>query len=49
MNIKATNTEYESLLGTISLVYENGRIKAFQAVNSELVKTYQYVRQRRTY
>lgn len=40
MNIKAANPEYENLLGTISQAYENGRIKAFQAVNSELVKTY---------
>lgn len=40
MNIQATKTEYENLLGTISQAYENGRIKAFQAVNSELVKTY---------
>jgi len=40
MNIQAANPEYENLLGTISLVYENGRVKAFQAVNSELVKTY---------
>ncbi|MBW6488762.1 PDDEXK nuclease domain-containing protein [Sulfurimonas sp.] len=40
MNIQATNPEYENLLGTISQAYENGRVKAFQAVNSELVKTY---------
>lgn len=40
MNIQATKTEYENLLGTISQAYENGRVKAFQAVNSELVKTY---------
>jgi len=40
MNIQAANPEYENLLGTISLVYENGRVKAFQAVNGELVKTY---------
>jgi len=40
MNIQAAKSEYENLLGTISQAYENGRIKAFQAVNSELVKTY---------
>ncbi len=40
MNIKAANPEYENLLGTISQTYENGRVKAFQAVNSELVKIY---------
>lgn len=40
MNIKPVSSEYENLLGTISQVYENGRVKAFQAVNSELVNTY---------
>ncbi len=40
MNIQAANPEYENLLSTISQAYENGRVKAFQAVNSELVKTY---------
>lgn len=40
MNIQAAKSEYENLLGTISQAYENSRIKAFQAVNSELVKTY---------
>ncbi len=40
MNIQAVNPEYENLLGTISQAYENGRVKAFQVVNRELVKTY---------
>jgi predicted nuclease of restriction endonuclease-like (RecB) superfamily len=40
MKIQITNTEYKNLLGTISLIFENGRVKAFQTVNSELVKTY---------
>jgi predicted nuclease of restriction endonuclease-like (RecB) superfamily len=40
MNNQITNTEYDKLLGTISQIYECSRIKAFQAVNSELVGAY---------
>jgi predicted nuclease of restriction endonuclease-like (RecB) superfamily len=35
-----TNKEYQNLIGTISQTYENGRNRAFSAVNTELVKTY---------
>ncbi|OHD94859.1 MAG: hypothetical protein A2019_06560 [Sulfurimonas sp. GWF2_37_8] len=35
-----TNKEYQNLIGTISQTYENGRSRALNAVNTELVKTY---------
>ena len=35
-----TSHEYQNLIGTISQTYENARIKALNAVNTELVKTY---------
>lgn len=40
MNIQNTELKYENLLGTICEVYENGKIRAFSAVNTELVQTY---------
>lgn len=41
--MKPQNSEkpiYQNLLGVICQTYENGRVRAFNAVNSELVKTY---------
>lgn len=35
-----TNKEYQNLVGTISQTYENGRNRAINAVNSELINTY---------
>ncbi len=40
MDIQNTESKYENLLGTICEVYENGKVRAFSAVNTELVKTY---------
>ena len=39
MNIQNIESKYENLLGTICEVYENGKIRAFSAVNTELVQT----------
>ena len=38
MNIQNIESKYENLLGTIFEVYENGKIRAFSAVNTELVQ-----------
>lgn len=40
MNNITTNKEYQNLIGTISQTYENGRNRAINAVNSELINTY---------
>lgn len=40
MNNITTNKEYQNLIGTISQTYENGRSRAINAVNSELINTY---------
>ncbi|QOG13119.1 PDDEXK nuclease domain-containing protein [Arcobacter sp. FWKO B] len=40
MNIQNIEPKYEILLDTICKTYETGKIKAFNAVNTELVQTY---------
>ncbi|MFA6197116.1 MAG: PDDEXK nuclease domain-containing protein [Sulfurimonas sp.] len=40
MNNITTNKEYKNLIGTIFQTYENGRSRAINAVNSELINTY---------